>query len=363
MSIRILQVITSLKVGGAEKLMVDIIPSLRQRGFDVDILIFNGEETPFKEQLRKAGVRIIELSKNGSMYNPFYIIKLRKYLTQYDIIHSHNAPAQYFVAIASIISRYKSILLTTEHSTNNRRRSIKLFHLLDKWMYRRYKEIICVSEMASNILSTYLEDKAHICTIQNGVDTKIFMDAKPYTKQNLCNIPEDCNVVTQVAAFREEKDQQTVIRAMSRLTSSFHLLLVGDGPCKKDCEQLVSELNMQSRVHFLGIRTDVPQIMKTSDIVVMSSHWEGFGLTAVEGMCASKPVVATDVPGLREVVKDAGVLFPHQDYIKLSEILVKLVGDEEYYNEIAYKCFQRASKYDISKTIEAYTRIYDNLIN
>jgi glycosyltransferase involved in cell wall biosynthesis len=93
----------------------------------------------------------------------------------------------------------------------------------------------------------------------------------------------------------------------------------------------------------------------------MSSHWEGFGLAAVEGMASGKPVIASDIDGLREVVSDAGVLFPHEDYQQLATEITKLTTDTDYYQIVATRCHTRALNFDISKMVEGYDKAYKTI--
>ena len=110
--------------------------------------------------------------------------------------------------------------------------------------------------------------------------------------------------IFMVAGFRYQKDQPTAINSLKFLPKNYHLFLVGDGPECNKCQQLVNEQNLSERVHFLGKRSDVASLLKSADICVISSHWEGFGLAAVEGMAAGKPVVASNIPGVAEVVRE-----------------------------------------------------------
>jgi len=98
---RILQVITSLHIGGAEKLIVDMVPLYQELGYQVDVLLFDGTETPFKRQLQDKGVTIYELGKGGSVYNPLYIFRLIPFLRKYDIVHTHNTACQLFVVLCA----------------------------------------------------------------------------------------------------------------------------------------------------------------------------------------------------------------------------------------------------------------------
>ena len=353
---KVLHVITSLSVGGAEKLMVDIIPRMKSKGIDVDLLLFDGSDTPFKARLVESGVTVHELDRGRSVYHPLVLLKLFKYVSKYDIIHTHNTAAQLFVAIASIFSSAK--LCTTEHSTSNRRRGWNWYKIIDRWMYSKYQTIICISEKtAENLHNHLVKLTTPTITIHNGIDINKYASAKESEEIDSNNAK-----IVMVAAFREEKDQPTVIRSLLFLPEKFHVYFVGDGVLKQQCQKLSDELNLSDRVHFMGIRTDVESILKAADYVVMSSHWEGFGLAAVEGMAAGKPVIASDVPGLAEIVRDAGILFPTGDYKTLAVELQKMDHSLELYNEVAVKCKCRATEFDISKMVESYIRVYNKIL-
>ena len=141
---KILHVITSLQMGGAEMLVVNLLPRLHALGHEVGLVVFNGERTMLMERLEAAcpSCRIYKLG--GSYYNPLYIFKLVRIMRQYDIVHTHNSSPQLYTAIANVSCRKK--LVTTEHNTYNRRRKWKWYIPLDKWMYSRYKRIICISK-------------------------------------------------------------------------------------------------------------------------------------------------------------------------------------------------------------------------
>lgn len=359
--IKILQVITSLHTGGAEKLIVDMVPKYRQHGLDVDVLLFDGTETPFKQQLESAGVKVFSLGRGGSVYNPLYLFKLLPYLRKYDIVHTHNTACQLFAAIGSVLCSV--VLCTTEHNTSNRRRGLKWYRSIDKWMYSRYKKIICISPSTEDNLRESIHDYSDkICTIPNGIDIANYAIASSVEKDTISKNPER-KVIAMVAGFRYQKDQETVIRAMTLLPENTELWLVGDGERRTLIEQYIKQYKLENRVLLLGIRSDVSSILKTVDIVVQSSHWEGFGLAAVEGMAAGKPVVATDVAGLSQVVEGAGILFPLGNEKKLANILKHLLSDEKHYNSVAEQCQLRAKQYDIVQMVDSYHDIYVRLIS
>ena len=360
---RILHVITSLQTGGAEKLIVDIVPKLRQKGFGIDVCLFNGKETPFKQQLRACGCKIYDLSYNEQYYSIIKIFKLWRIMRYYDIVHTHNTAPQLFAAIANIICKKK--LVTTEHSTNSRRRNFPILRYGDRWMYSRYDSVICISEVAEKVLKDYLdikdEDHCNISTINNGIDITLFHQAGSLDRRSIGS-DDNRYVVVMVAGFRDAKDQETIIRALSRLKDKkYELWLVGDGERRLAIEQCLKEEQVEDQVKLLGVRMDVPSILKAADVVVMSSHWEGFGLAAVEGMAAQKPVIASDVDGLREVVNGYGILFPHGDASALANEIRQLSENSSYYHHIAIRCFERAKQFDIHKMVDEYSEVYECL--
>lgn len=147
-------------------------------------------------------------------------------------------------------------------------------------------------------------------------------------------------------------------RCACALPKDYHLVLVGDGEKRPELEALIAELGLTERVHLLGLRNDVPNILKASDVVVMSSHREGLSLSNVEGMASGNPFVASDVEGLREVTKGYGILFPHGDNKALAEEIQKLCTDKGYCEEVVRKCHEWALQYDISKMAEGYFEAY-----
>ena len=357
---KILHVITSLRTGGAERLMVDILPRLKNNGIDVDLCVFDGLDTPFKRELSNHGVNIIDFGIGHSVYSLSNLWKLACLLhkKRYDIIHTHNTACQLFAAIGSVLCSV--VLCTTEHTTSNRRRGWKWYAAVDRWMYGRYKKVICISDKTETALRECIPNfNTPTITIYNGIDVSKFELAKP---EGIDKVKHGCQTaLIQVAGFRYQKDQKTLIRSLQYLPNSVHAYFVGEGECKQECIDLSQELGLSDRIHFMGIRTDVPSLMKSSDIVVISSHWEGFGLAAVEGMAASKPVIASGVDGLREVVQGAGIIFEHENPKDLADKIIMLISTPAYLKEISDSCHARAKEYDISNMVAGYIGVYKEL--
>jgi glycosyltransferase involved in cell wall biosynthesis len=341
-----------MRMGGAEKLITELVPLLNGKGHQVDVLLFDGTDTPLRERLEQEGSAEVFDLGDGSIYTPTHILGLVPYIRYYDIVHTHNTACQFYVPLAKLCSRAKVKLVTTEHNTDNRRRGARWFRPIDQWMYRQYEAVIAVSQQTADALSAYM-GRADIHVVYNGIDVETFRTALPIRERQAGK-----TVLTMVAAFRDQKDQDTLLRALALLPEQYSVWLVGDGKRRTLCEQLARELGVSQRVVFWGIRDDVERILKASDIVVMSSHYEGFGLSVVEGMAAGRPVIASDVDGLREVVGGAGLLFAAGNEGELAEVILRLESDEVLSQAVAERCTKRAAEYDIYQMVERYERIY-----
>lgn len=362
---KILQVITSLETGGAECLVVNMVARLRAMGHEADVCVFNGQETPLMERLRKECPQAKIYKLGHGYYNPLYILKLLRLMRRYDIVHTHNSSPQLLVAIASVLCSVG--LCSTEHNTSNRKRHWKWYAPIESWMYGRYGHVVCISQIAEEKLREYMggdwlvpssKKYGRISTINNGIDVAAFFQAAP-----LGELAHDGRFTTvMVAGFREAKDQDTLVRAMALLPDAYELWLVGVGVREPEVRKLVKELHLESRVRFLGMRMDVPRVLKSADVVAMSSHWEGLSLSNLEGMSVGKPFVASEVNGLREVTQGAGILFPHGDAKALADIIRRLHDDSTYYEAIAQACHLRAMKYDIGEMVRKYEKVYENLM-
>lgn len=360
---RILQVISSLRVGGAEKIVKDLTIALNNRGNMVDVAVFDGTDSPLKRELIEKGCVIYDFS-SSSIYSPLNIVRLLRLIKSYDIIHTHNTSPQFFAAFCSLFNR--AVYITTEHNTTNRRRGIRFFLPLDKWMYSRYNAIVSVSEDVNKNLKEYIgafSSRLNLIVISNGVDVNQFYNASGYDRGRFCKSSVGKYVVCMVAGFRKQKDQDTLIRAFSLLPKDrFELWLVGDGERRKELEELAMSLDL-SNIVFWGIRSDVAEILHTADAIVMSSHYEGLSLSSIEGMSVSKPFISSDVDGLREIVFGAGLLFPHQNAQALANLLLQLCSNQEFGRIVGNKCFERASHYSLDQMIRQYESLYDCYIN
>ncbi len=365
---RILQVIDSLRSGGAEKLISDIILQTKSEYVEIDVLLLTDEGNVYDGILNKnnVSIKIVPIKSIRNPMNIYYIFKILS-KSNYDIVHVHLFPATYWVSIASCFLIFnKPKIVMTEHSTHNKRRKYKAFRIIEKLIYKNFDTVVSISKGTQKELVEWLGISSRnkkFQIINNGIvlDKFTYSEGLSVEELNILGINYKYTLC-MIGRFTESKDHETVLRALNRLPNFVGLVLVGEGPLEIEIRNKTKELDLDGRVRFLGFRSDVNRIIKSTDIIVHSANWEGFGLAVVEGMAAGKPVIASNVEGLSEIVSGSGLLFKPSDDLELAQIINELICDKTFYDTIASKCLSSSKKYDIKKTAESYSDLYKGLL-
>ena len=148
---RVLHIINSLRMGGAEKLLADSLPLYQQFDVEVDLLLLDAENTPFLDELKQKFTGKIFTTKVKNYYSPLQILAIRKYIKNYDLVHCHLFPVLYWTAIAKMFFDRSKKLIFNEHNTHNRRLSNSLFLYIDRFIYLFYEKIIAITTQILNL--------------------------------------------------------------------------------------------------------------------------------------------------------------------------------------------------------------------
>lgn len=350
---RVLHIIPTLASGGAEKMLVDLVCEMKKKDIECEIAVLTSKSNFFASSIEELGIPIYYGNKEKiyTIKNIRFLIKLLKN-NKYDIVHTHLFSAQLFAPIAKIISRSDASLFTTEHSTHNKRRNKKVFYLIDYWLYSKYKNIIGISSAAKENLIKYLpilKDKVKV--VNNGINISAYSEAIPIDRTKIiADYTENDVIITMVASLRAEKDHRTLIDASNNLPLNYKFVFVGEGPLADDLKSYC-QMNSKHEFFFLGKRKDVASILKSSDIFILSSNWEGFGLVVVEAAACNLPIIASDVAGLAEVVKSLdGVLFESRNSFDLANKILD--------TKIEKKTYSNLEIYSIKNTAKEYIECY-----
>jgi glycosyltransferase involved in cell wall biosynthesis len=344
-------VINSLAGGGAEKLLTDLLPRLRDRGVEVELLLLSGSPNELTARLMRSGIPV-RFSGARGLYSPLQVLAIRKAWHPFEIVHAHLFPTFLYVALAASLLRGK-VAIYTEHSTTNRRRKHGPFKLVDSWAYSRYARVVCISRGVKETLTGYLPRIEGKClVVHNGIDLAAFGAGSNSP------LPRQTRLVACVANLLPGKGQDVLIRAAALLPPDVQVALAGRGPHEGKLRELARDLGVLGRIRFLGYVHQVSAVYREARICVVPSLWEGFGMAAVEAMASGVPVVASRTPGLAEVVGDAGLLFEAGNPSELAGKIAQLLKSEELWAEQRRKGIERAEKFSVDRMAEEYCRIY-----
>jgi glycosyltransferase involved in cell wall biosynthesis len=355
---RVLQIIDSLNRGGAEVMLAAMTPRFLRRGVSCDVVVLIQTPSPLKHALLEQNVSL-RYTGVRKLYSPLQVPSLAKLIRGYDIAHVHLFPAQLWAVLAARYLEQPVPLVTTEHNTWNARRRWWL-RPFDRWMYPHFQRIACNSAATARDLVSWCPGITEKLTIvPNGIPLETFENAEPAV---LADVPNNVPRLVFVGRCEAQKDHATLLRALAAVPNA-HLTLVGDGPLRARLEQMAESLRIRTRVTFLGWRYDVASIFKASDIYVHSTHSDGFGIAACEAMAAGLPVIASNVPGLAQVVEGAGVLFPPGNHVALADRLSEVIAAPELRRKMGQAGIQRARQFNIERTVDAYVQLYESVLH
>jgi glycosyltransferase involved in cell wall biosynthesis len=277
----------------------------------------------------------------------------------YDVVHVHLFPALYVAGLAKLFHLTRTKLIFTEHSTFNRRMTNPFYRCIDRLVYNQYSHVVAISDKVKANMVRQL-NKSNIDTVYNGIDLNAIRDTAPLNIRQELALPEDAYILTMVGRFIASKDYTTLFQSLNYLPENVHVVCVGKGELMDEYKQKIQSERWASKVHFLGLRTDVINILKGSDIIVLSTEYEGFSISMLEGMSCMKPFVASAVPGVADLVDGVAELFEYRNAGQLAEIVKHLMNDRNAYQKIAERCYQFAAQHNIDRVAAKYFSIYNS---
>lgn len=347
----------NLGSGGAEKLIYDMAIELQKRGINFSVILLTSVNCIYGKRLLEKGIDVIYLSDRWDIYSPKNIFRLIRVLKDYDIIHTHIYSAQLWTALASLYLDKKKIYITTEHSNSNNRRGRVLFKLIDKMMYSRYSNIVCITSKVRDLLVEWIGNNDKFRVIENGIDIESILSFKERTRKEL-GFKEDDILLCQIARLNIVKNHETSFKALKELPQKYKLILLGEGERKDKLLRLAGQLGISDRVYFLGYRDDVYGVLKAMDISLLTSQYEGLPISCLESMLLV-PFIGSRVPGIKEVVAGYGELFELNNHLELKDLILKVVEDRELYEKLKRECNKRAMEYSIKKCVDKYIEVYE----
>ncbi len=360
---RILQIIDSLPAtSGGARFVVNLTKKLNALGINTTLLLIDGKDSHFVREVLNENVEIISLGYNiNSRYNLKYVREVSRIMKNYDVIHVHVFPASYIVALASLVIKKGPKIVFTEHSSFNKRSTHFLFKYIEKLMFSNFNHIICLSNQVYTFIKKNLNiEDDRLSIIENAIDIEVIKNSLSYSKKDL-GFKEDDILVLMSARLDNPKNHEVLFRAFCYLPNNFKLLVAGDGTLHEKLVELSIQLKLEDRIIFLGSRNDIFSLMKSVDINILCSNYEGLSLAALEAMASGKPFIGSNVEGLDFVINDQRLLFDNSPK-DISKIVIDLINDKQWYNEAIIISLKRSKQFDFEKMTKRYIKVYEKIL-
>ena len=363
--IHVMQVLHTLEIGGAEKLAYDIA-----KKFDspFEFSFFCLDDLGYlSDVIRKEGGNTYCFGRKQGW--DFSLIKrFASLLTEkeVDIIHAHQYTPYFYSVLASFFSKKKPAVIFTEHGRHQPdkvRPKRVIFNKIFQYFTSRFTGVAKFSK--DSLVEFEKIPASKIDVIYNGIDLEKF--PRQFSKTEIrkkLNFNADDKLIGIIARLDPIKDHKSLITAISFIKDTLpncKLLIVGDGPMRDELEQQTESLNLKNNVIFLGMRTDVPDILMALDIFVLPSIMEATSVTLLEAMSASLPVIATKVGGNKEIVIDGttGILVESQTPKEIASALEQLLNNIEVSKNMGLAGRQRVEQnFTFQKMIDQYKQLY-----
>lgn len=356
-------------IAGSERQLLTLLPGLRVRGLDVRMLVLEGRATaaPFCDRLRETGIAVERIPIHGDI--DFGLTArigraLRRLAPQ--VVHTHLLHADLYGLRAAAAAGVPAVV-SSRHNTDRFRRRMWV-RLLNARSMRHAHRIIAISHAVADFLVRVERcDPTRVVTIPYGFVMPRLSGERTPVRNRLGYLPSD-RVVAVIARLTAQKGVDVLIDAFARVRQSHppaRLLIVGDGPDRARLEQLASDVRLDGTVQFAGWIDESFRVLPGCDVVVVPSRWEGFCLAAVEGMASGRPVVASNVDALREVIVDGetGLLVPPDDPAALARAIVSVLDDPDRAAALGAGGRARAERaFPVDRMIESTADVYADLL-
>lgn len=372
-------VITDLNMGGTEKHLLQVLPLISQKGWAIKVISLKKTTDNYLiSALKDSGIEVqagrTEFLRGPRVLNKlFYCVKslirlIKEFRTQRNTITHFFLPEAYLLGMCAACLTRIPMTIMSRRSSNRYQRKYPILGWLEKKFHRRVHFILGNSEaIIKELVEQEGVSRQKLKLIYNGIDTALY--EKSYSSVRTClGIEKHELVFIAVANLFPYKGHRDILKALALIYNelpAWRLLCVGrDEGQLKALKILAQELNLTSRVQWLGQRIDIPELLTASDIALQASHEEGFANAILEAMASGLPVIATHVGGNREAVLDGetGLIVPSQNPAALSRAILALASDKLLIQKMGLAGRERVNQFfSLKRCAMDYAQFYETL--
>lgn len=369
---KVAHIISSCSPGGAEIFIKSLVKELNTQGIEVELWVMSKVsdispndnnrllfEKNFIREIEETGIRVKFVGKRPKKDWRKTKKQLRSFYNDFkpDIIHTHLESVTFHVCKA--LAGYKPIVQTI-HSIVVSHPFIQKFYLAKK-----ISKFVAISKKVEEIISSSLDiERDKISTIYNGIDLKTFIHKH--------TINEKVKNIIAIGRLTKAKDFPNLFEALKVLKRRMkeenidipQVKIVGTGELKEELKTLSRKMKINDMVKFLGVRQDIPKLLRDSDIYVMSSEWEGLSISLIEALASGIPIVATDAGSNNEIIENniSGLIVPIKDPDSLANGLYKLIVDHELRIKLSKNAIEKSKLFSIKDCAEKHINLYEELM-
>lgn len=363
------------QVGGAELQMLLLAKFLDKKNFNVHLICSESESLKkWAKKIENEGVKVHKIKVKSKHDKKFYF-RTKKVIKDYkiDLLHAHvwNPASCRWGLLAAKSSKIKFII--TEHDPF---KLSKIKDLFKKWVLKNCSKIIAVSKENQKLLKKlYPNFSKKTIVIHNGLDIEWWnSQTLKFTEKDIIKIKtktfhahEDTLILTCISELHPRKGVDKLIKSLKNIVkiySNVKLVIIGEGKESKNLKNLTKNLNLENHVTFLGRQSNIPQLLKSSNIFVLGSNREAFGFVNLEAMSCHLPIIAPEVGGIPEIIENQknGLLYEKNDLRKLEKNIINLIQNSELRIKMGnegYKILKE--KFSAQKMSQEYEKIYEDV--
>lgn len=350
--------------GGAERFTLGLATHLPQERFELWLCSTRMAEPQAVETLRAAGVHHVQLGRRNK-HDAYRLLRLlalhRRH--RFDVLHAHMFGSNLWGSLIATVCRIP-VMIAHEHT----------------WSYegeplRRWLDGRVIGRLATRFIAVSARDAERMVTVEHVPEDKVLMIPSAYVPRGHADIDVRAELglngsgalLAAVAVLRPQKALTVLLDAMPEVLRHHpetHLVIAGDGPCRERLVARTRELGLEERVHFLGLRTDVESILRSVELAVISSDYEGTPLVAYECFANRTPLVATAVGGVTSMIADGvtGRLVPPRSPAALARAIIDLLDDPDQRRRIAANAAASPLNVGIEEIADRFSRLYEELV-
>lgn len=358
--------------GGVERYIEMLLKYINKDEFE-NILVCSSDYQSNKFSGLVNGFEIIDMKREISINDLKASWKIRNLIKKYkpDIVYAHSSKAGAITRIANIGLRNKCVYNPHGWAFNMRESSKKqkIYAIIEKVMVPFCDKIICISNSEKkSAVDIKICNESKIQTIINGIDIKKYEEKEQRRlKKEELGIPKDAFIIGMVGRISPQKSPDIFIRVADKIKSAIpnaHFIIVGNGELLLDIEKFAKEKGINDSLHITGWVENPMEFIQLFDIAMLISRWEGFGLVLPEYMLARKPIIATRVDAIPEIIKDGenGLLVEVNDVEAIFEAVMKIYKNEDLIRKFTNKGIKDVHDFfDAERMAREHQKIFQEL--